>query len=103
MRLSGLTHRLQGVLKTMADINWATFDRGGEETCAPDSNGICSSLPFRPRTCSWVYHSTIIRLKRIAEMATQQLLQDAYHLKTAMLELQHVALRGPPYTPNGDQ
>ncbi len=103
--VSGLMHRLQDALKTMTDINWATFDMVGEESsyvrmiqkeCVPffaTVRGLVPASYFRSFcdkfaiTFSSVYLSTIIRLKRIGEMATQQLLLDAYNLKTAMLKL----------------
>ena len=103
--VSGLMHRLQEPLKTMTDINWSTFDIVGEESsyvrmiqteCVPffaTVRGLVPATYFRSFcdkfavTFSSVYLSTLIRLKRIGEMATQQLLLDAYNLKTALLKL----------------
>ena len=103
--VSGLMHRLQDALKTMTDIHWATFDMVGEESSyvrmiqkewvpffatvrglVPPSyfRSFCDKFAI---TFSSNYLSTLIRLKRIGEMATQQLLLDAYNLKTAMLKL----------------
>ena len=103
--VSGLMNRLQDALKTMTDIHWATFDMVGEESSYvrmiqkewvpffATVRGLVPASYFRSFcdkfaiTFSSVYLSTIIRLKRIGEMATQQLLLDAYNLKTAMLKL----------------
>jgi vacuolar protein sorting-associated protein 53 len=103
--VSGLMNRLQEALKTMTDINWATFDMVGEESSYvrmiqkewvpffATVRGLVPSSYFRSfcdkfaMAFSSSYFSTLIRLKRIGEMATQQLLLDAYNLKTAMLKL----------------
>jgi hypothetical protein len=103
--VSGLMTRMQDGLKVMTDINWVTFEMVGEESTyvrmiqtemmpfVAKVRGLIPSSYFRSfcdkfaTAFSAAYFNTLIRLKRISELATQQLLLDCYNLKTAMLKL----------------
>lgn len=103
--VSGLTNRTEEALKTMASINWGTFDVVGEESSyvrtiheeiQPAITTIRGLLPtsyFRSFcdkfAASFIstYYDTLIRFKSISEPGTQQLLLDVYSLKTLFLKL----------------
>lgn len=103
--VSGLMTRMQEALRVMNDTNWATFDMVGEESSyvrkiqtevvpfVAKVRGLIPSSYFRSfcdkfaTAFTSAYYNTLVRLKRISEMATQQLLLDCYNLKTAMLKL----------------
>lgn len=103
--VSGLMSRIEVSLKTMDAINWATFDMVGEESpyvrmiitewvpFFATVRGLVPSSYFRSfcdkfaTAFTSAYFNTLVGLKRIGETATQQLLLDAYNLKTAMLKL----------------
>jgi vacuolar protein sorting-associated protein 53 len=113
--VSGLMNRSQDALKVMSDINWSTFDMVGEESSYvrmiqtewfpffATVRGLVPQSYFRSfcdkfaTTFSSAYLNAIIRVKRIGETATQQLLLDAYNLKTAMLKLPVV--EATPHSP----
>jgi hypothetical protein len=103
--VSGLTNRLETAMKTMSSTNWATWDAVGEESAyvytihvevEPFVKTVKNLLPtsyFRSfcdkfaNAFTTMYYENIIRLKRVSEPGTQQLLLDAYNLKTLFLKL----------------
>jgi len=103
--LSGLSNRLENALKTMAAISWGTWDAVGEESVyvrtihdeiQPVVIKIRALLPtsyFRSFCDKFAsqfistYFDNLVRLKKISEPGTQQLLLDIYSLKTLFLKL----------------
>lgn len=103
--VSGLMNRCDNDLKIVSSTNWATLDSVGEESAyvlsmrqeiQPFVTSIRDLLPssyFRSfcdkfASCfSTTYYDTLVRLRRINEPATQQLLLDVYNLKTLFLKL----------------
>lgn len=103
--VSGLANRLEGAMKNMAFTNWAAYDAVGEESAyvlsiheetEPFVKTVKNLLPtsyFRSfcdkfaMAFSATYYENMIRLKRISEPGTQQLLLDLYNLKTLFLKL----------------
>lgn len=104
--VSGLEHRVDTALRTeMSSQNWSTLDVVGEESSyvrslhsiiQPFVESVQSLLPssyfknFCDKFASsfiTLYFTTIIRLKRISELATQQLLLDVYNIKTLLLKI----------------
>jgi hypothetical protein len=103
--VSGLTNRTESALKLLAATNWAIYDSVGEESTyvrsmheeiEPVILTLRKLLPtsyfrnfcdkFAVSFCT-NYYDTVIRLKRISEPGTQQLLLDVYNLKTLFLKL----------------
>jgi vacuolar protein sorting-associated protein 53 len=103
--VSGLTNRMEGAMKSMALVNWGACDAVGEESAyvlsiheeiEPFVKTIRHLLPtsyFRSfcdkfaAAFTATYNDNLIRLKRISEPGTQQLLLDLYNLKTLFLKL----------------
>jgi len=103
--VSGLTTRVDNALKTMASTNWSMFDMVGEESAyvlsmrqeiEPFVISVRKLLPtsyFRSfcdkfaMSFTVTYYENLIRLKKISEPGTQQLLLDVYNLKTLFLKL----------------
>lgn len=103
--VSGLENRVELVFKEMYSINWGTIDVVGEESpyvasvnevVQPFVLSVQKLIPssyFRnfcdkfAAAFTNLYYNSVIRLKRISESGTQQLLLDAYNLKTLMLKL----------------
>ena len=103
--VSGLENRLEDALKLMSSVNWGTFDEVGEESdyvrymhreiqpYVTTSRGLIPTPYFRSFCDKFAlsftntYYDTLIRLKRISEPGTQQLLLDVYNLKTLFLKL----------------
>lgn len=103
--VSGLENRMEGAMKIMATVNWGTMDAVGEESAyivpiheeiEPFVKTVKSLLPssyFRSfcdkfaMAFSTLYYDNLIKLKRISEPGTQQLLLDLYNLKTLFLKL----------------
>jgi hypothetical protein len=103
--VSGLSNRTENALKTMAGMNWGMWDAVGEESSyvrdihdeiQPMVTKIRGLLPtsyFRSFCDKFaalfisVFHDSLIRLKRISEPGSQQLLLDVYSLKTLFLKL----------------
>lgn len=103
--VSGLENRLEEPLKMMISTNWALFDEVGEESYyvrymqkeiqpyVTTARGLIPTSYFRS-VCdkfalafTTTYYETLIRLKRISEPGTQQLLLDVYNLKALFLKL----------------
>jgi hypothetical protein len=103
--VSGLETRIEEPLKMMTSTNWAMFDEVGEESdyvrymhkeiqpYVTTARGLIPTSYFRS-VCdkfalafTTTYYDTLIRLKRISEPGTQQLLLDVYNLKTLFLKL----------------
>jgi hypothetical protein len=103
--VSGLENRLEEPLKMMTSIDWGVFYDVGEEsdyvrymhkeiqpyvTTARDLiptsyfRSFCDKFALGFMT---TYYETLIRLKRISEPGTQQLLLDVYNLKTLFLKI----------------
>ena len=101
----GLGNRVENAWKMMVSTNWATFDMVGEEsaytramheeihpfvtTCrgllpTPHFRSFCDKFAL---AFTKTYYNALIRLKKINEQATQQLLLDIYNLKTLFLKL----------------
>lgn len=103
--VSGLENRLEDALKLMSSVNWGLFDEVGEESdyvrymhreiqpYVTTSRGLIPTPYFRSFCDKFAlsftntYYDTLIRLKRISEPGTQQLLLDVYNLKTVFLKL----------------
>jgi hypothetical protein len=103
--VSGLENRLEEPLKLMASMNWAMFDEVGEESdyvrymhkeiqpYVTTARGLIPTSYFRSVCDKFAlaftnaYWNALIRLKRISEPGTQQLLLDVYNLKTLFLKL----------------
>lgn len=103
--VSGLENRLEGALKLMTSINWGTLSEVGEESAyvrmiqketepfVATVRGIIPSSYFRSfcdkfaLSFTSTYYNTLVRLKRITEAGTQQLLLDVYSIKTSFLRL----------------
>jgi len=103
--VSGLENRAEPAFRTMTSTNWATFNEVGEESSyvramhsailpfvesvhdlIPSSyfRSFCDKFGFS--FCA-TYYNALIRLKRISEAGTQQLLLDVYNLKTLLMRL----------------
>jgi vacuolar protein sorting-associated protein 53 len=113
--VSGLVNRLEMAMKNMSNVNWGACDAVGEESTyvlniheeiEPFVKSIRTLLPssyFRSfcdkfaGTFIATYFDNMIRLKRISEPGTQQLLLDLYNLKTLFLKLP--VLDGPSIAP----
>lgn len=114
--VSGLIVRVEHGLKPMTNTNWAGWDAVGEESdyvrsmheeIEPFVVSVRSLLPtsyFRSfcdkfaTSFTTTYFDTLIRLKKISEPGTQQLLLDTYNLKTLFLKLpilEHVETSSP--------
>jgi vacuolar protein sorting-associated protein 53 len=103
--VSGLTNRTENALRALSATNWSTWDAVGEESVyvrgmheeiEPYVRTVRKLLPtsyFRSfcdkfgLLFSNAYYDSIIRLKRISEPGTQQLLLDVYNIKTLFLKL----------------
>lgn len=103
--VSGLSNRTENALKAMLNMNWGTWDAVGEESSYVRSiheeiqpmvitiRGLLPTSYFRSFCDKFaalfisVYYDSLIRLKRISEPGTQQLLLDVYSLKTLLLKL----------------
>jgi vacuolar protein sorting-associated protein 53 len=103
--VSGLTNRMEGAMKNMASANWGACDAVGEESgyvlniheeAEPFVKTIRHLLPtsyFRTFCDKFAvsfmtaYYDNLLRVKRISEPGTQQLLLDVYNLKTLFLKL----------------
>lgn len=103
--VSGLENRLEDPLKTMTSIDWGVFYDVGEESdyvrymhkeiqpYVTTARGLIPTSYFRSFCDKFAlafmttYYDTVIRLKRISEPGTQQLLLDVYNLKTLFLKL----------------
>ena len=101
----GLGNRLENSWRMMSQTNWGTFDMVGEESpyCRSMQDEIhpfvttCRTLLPTPHFRSFcdkfataftkTYYDALIRLKKMNEQATQQLLLDVYNLKTLFLKL----------------
>jgi len=103
--VSGLTGRVDNGLKPMSATNWAIWSAVGEESpyiqtmheeIEPYVRTVRSLLPtsyFRSfcdkfaASFTALYYDILVRLKKISEPGTQQLLLDVYNLKTLFLKL----------------
>jgi hypothetical protein len=103
--VSGLNNRVENPLKELAMTNWGTFDMVGDESpyvlaihqeTEPFVTSVRKLLPtsyFRSfcdkfaMTFTTAYYDNLIRLKRISDPGTQQLLLDVYNLKTLFMKL----------------
>lgn len=104
--VSGLEQRVESAFRTeMSSRNWANLDTVGEESSyvrslhaiiQPFVETIQSVLPssyfknFCDKFASQfiaLYYNTILRLKKISELGTQQLLLDVYNVKTLLLKM----------------
>jgi vacuolar protein sorting-associated protein 53 len=103
--VSGLTNRMEGAMKSMGSVNWGACDAVGEESAyvlniheeiEPFVKTMRNLLPtsyFRSFcdkfavSFTTTYYDNLIRLKRISEPGTQQLLLDLYNLKTLFLKI----------------
>jgi len=103
--VSGLEQRLDAPLKDISRTNWSSFDMVGEEssyvrtihlTVHPFVVQVRELIPssyFRSfcdkfaMAFASTYYRTLVGLKRISEMGTQQLLLDVYSIKTLLLKL----------------
>lgn len=103
--VSGLENRLEGAMRAMSALNWSIVDVVDEESSyvrsiheeiepfATTARGLLPSSYFRSfcdkfaLTFTNMYYQAIIRLKRISEPGTQQLLLDVYNIKTLLLKL----------------
>jgi vacuolar protein sorting-associated protein 53 len=112
--VSGLTNRMESALKNMASVNWGACDAVGEESAyvlsiheetEPFVKTVRNLLPtsyFRSfcdkfaMAFTTTYYENLIRLKRISEPGTQQLLLDLYNLKTLFLKLPVLEDAGMP-------
>ena len=101
----GLGNRVEDAWKMMVSTNWAMFDMVGEESqytrvmheeihpfvvaCrgllpTPHFRSFCDKFAL---AFTKTYYNALVRLKKINEQATQQLLLDVYSLKTLFLKL----------------
>jgi hypothetical protein len=103
--VAGLMNRSESALNRMQSIKWETFDEVGEESTYVRSvhkatepfvaliRGLLPASYFRSfcdkfaMAFSTTYYDTLIRLKRISEQGSQQLLLDVYNIKTLFLKL----------------
>ena len=103
--VSGLSNRTEAAIKTMTGINWGAWDAVGEESSYVRAiheeiqpmvitvRGLLPTSYFRSFCDKFaalfisVYYDSLIKLKRISEPGTQQLLLDVYSLKTLFLKL----------------
>lgn len=103
--VSGLCNRLEGAFKSMTSMNWATWDAVGEESAYVRSiheeiqpmvlqiRGLLPVSYFRSFCDKFanhfisLYNDNLLRVKRISEPGTQQLLLDVYSVKTLLLKL----------------
>lgn len=103
--VSGLGNRMEIAMKSMSSVNWGACEAVGEESAyvlniheevEPFVKSVRNLLPssyFRSfcdkfaSTFIATYFDNLIRLKRISEPGTQQLLLDLYNLKTLFLKL----------------
>lgn len=103
--VGALEAKFEPALRSMGSFNWATCEEVGEESgyvrvindairaYVPPVRALLSNVYFRnfcdkfAQSFLPAYLSAIVRLKRINEMGTQQLLLDVYNLKTLMLQL----------------
>lgn len=103
--VSGSTNRVENALKDLSSTNWGTYDMVGEESpyvlaihreIEPFVSSVRKLLPtsyFRSfcdkfaMSFTAAYYDNLIRLKRISDPGTQQLLLDNYNLKTLFLKL----------------
>jgi len=103
--VSGLEHRADTIFREMSSMNWSTLDTVGEESpyvrklhsvIHPFVETLQSLLPstYFKNFCDKfatafinLYYSFIIRLKRISDLGTQQLLLDVYNVKTLLLKI----------------
>lgn len=103
--VAGLMNRNESVLNTMQNTKWETFDEVGEESWYVRSvhketepfvaliRGLLPASYFRSfcdkfaMVFTTTYYETLIRLKRISEQGSQQLLLDVYNIKTLLLRL----------------
>ena len=103
--VSGLCSRLDGALKSMAAMNWGTWDAVGEESSyvrliheeiqpmVLQVRGLLPASYFRSFCDKFAsqfisfYSDNLLRLKRISEAGTQQILLDVYSVKTLLLKL----------------
>jgi len=111
--VSGLGNRVEDGWKLMVQTNWATFDMVGEEssytramhqeihpfvtTCrgllpTPHFRSFCDKFAL---AFTKTYYNALVRLKKINEQGTQQLLLDVYSLKTLFLKLPVLEPRNP--------
>uniref|UniRef100_A0A7S4J134 Vps53 N-terminal domain-containing protein n=1 Tax=Odontella aurita TaxID=265563 RepID=A0A7S4J134_9STRA len=103
--VSGLEVRTNEALREMSSKNWATMDSVGEESAyvrkvhgavqpfVATVRGLIPPSYFRNFCDKYAaaftsgFYNSIVRLKRISESGTQQLLLDVYNLKTLLLKL----------------
>lgn len=101
----GLLDRLEPSFRTLMNMNWASFANVGEESAylLSMNHVLVDAIPKVKRALSTSYfqnfctklateilsrfQDSIIKSKRISDMATQQLLLDTYSLKTLLLAL----------------
>lgn len=101
----GLGNRVENAWKMMASTNWGVLDMVGEESSyvrvmhdeihpfATTCRGLLPTPHFRSfcdkfaTAFTKTYYNALVRLKKIKEQATQQLLLDVYSLKTLFLKL----------------
>mmetsp|Transcript_6722 Transcript_6722/g.8843 ORF Transcript_6722/g.8843 Transcript_6722/m.8843 type:complete len:874 (+) Transcript_6722:83-2704(+) len=115
--VSGLESRFDPAYKSMSQVNWGTLEMVGEESeyvviindaishYIPILKSSLSSLYFRSFCDKFAasfmngYLNQILKLRRINEQGTQQLLLDLYNLKNLMLSLQNIGSAGEAQTP----
>ena len=103
--VSGLEQRTDPAFRAMVSTNWGSLDAVGEESSyvltMNDSiqpfvaavRGVLPNTYFRnfcdkfATAFTSTFYNSIVRLKRISESGTQQLLLDVYNLKTLLLKL----------------
>jgi len=103
--VSGIMERLEGTFRAMGGINWAGSEQIGEESPyinqfslilieamtkireALSSSYITSFCSKLATEILQKYLDIILRQKRISETGSQQLLLDAYNIKTLLLHL----------------
>jgi hypothetical protein len=103
--VSGLMNRNDPAMKELSNVHWATWESVGEESdyvrkvheqVEPFVRAVKGKIPtsyFRSfcdkfaAAFTTTFYDVTIRLKRISEPGTQQLLLDLYNLKTLFLKL----------------
>jgi vacuolar protein sorting-associated protein 53 len=103
--VSGLTVRAETGMKNFANTNWGSVESVGEESdyvramheeIEPFVVSLRTLLPtsyFRSfcdkfaASFAALYYESVVRLKRVSEPGSQQLLLDVYNLKTLFLKL----------------
>ena len=103
--VSGLENRLEDPFEMMTSTNWSLFEEVGEESdyvrymhkeiqpYVTTARGLIPTSYFRSfcdkfaLAFTTTYYETLLRLKKISEPGTQQLLLDVYNLKTFFLKL----------------